>query len=40
LAKETDFLKWNFQDLPDDEFSNDNGVLTLKGRRYPLMIDP
>lgn len=40
LAKEADFLKWNFQGLPDDDFSKDNGVLVLKGRRYPLLIDP
>ncbi len=40
LAKDADFLKWNFQGLPDDEFSKDNGVLVLKGRRYPLLVDP
>ena len=40
LAKEADFLRWSFQGLPDDDFSKDNGVLVLKGRRYPLLIDP
>jgi dynein heavy chain len=40
LTKPTEFLKWSFQGLPDDNFSKDNGVLVTKGRRYPLMIDP
>jgi len=40
LCKATEFLKWSFQGLPDDNFSKDNGVFVTKGRRYPLMIDP
>lgn len=40
LAKPTDLLKWQFQGLPSDQFSSDNGVLVLKGRRFALMIDP
>ena len=40
LVKPTEFLKWSFQGLPNDKFSQDNAVLVTKGRRYPLMIDP
>lgn len=40
LVKPVEFLKWSFQGLPDDQFSKENGVLVVKGRRWPLMIDP
>lgn len=40
LVKPVEFLKWQFQGLPDDHFSKENGVLVTKGRRWPLMIDP
>lgn len=38
--KPIEFLNWNFQGLPDDQFSKENAVLVTKSSRYPLMIDP
>lgn len=31
---------WNMEGLPTDKFSKDNGVITKKANRWPLMIDP
>eukprot|EP00929_Paragymnodinium_shiwhaense_P077086 TRINITY_DN3967_c0_g4_i1.p1 TRINITY_DN3967_c0_g4~~TRINITY_DN3967_c0_g4_i1.p1 ORF type:complete len:2593 (+),score=910.05 TRINITY_DN3967_c0_g4_i1:931-7779(+) len=40
LAKPTEVREWNLDGLPSDDFSTENGVLTTKGRRFPLLIDP
>lgn len=40
LAKPTDVRDWNIQGLPKDDFSTENGVISTRGRRWPLMIDP
>uniref|UniRef100_A0A7S2RVL0 Dynein heavy chain n=1 Tax=Mucochytrium quahogii TaxID=96639 RepID=A0A7S2RVL0_9STRA len=40
LAKPTDVRNWNLAGLPSDSFSTENGVITTRGRRWPLMIDP
>lgn len=40
LADPTDVMEWNMQGLPTDDFSTENGVLVLRGNRWPLMIDP
>jgi len=40
LAKPTDVRNWNLAGLPGDSFSVENGVITTRGRRWPLMIDP
>jgi dynein heavy chain, axonemal len=32
--------KWNLNGLPADAFSRENGIITYKSRRWPLMIDP
>jgi dynein heavy chain len=40
LANPTDVRDWNIQGLPRDEFSTENGVISTRGRRWPLMIDP
>ena len=40
LAKATDVRNWNLAGLPSDNFSTENGVITTRGRRWPLMIDP
>ncbi len=29
-----------FQGLPKDDFSTENGVMVTRGSRWPLMIDP
>lgn len=40
LGKATDIRDWNIQGLPKDDFSTENGVISTRGRRWPLMIDP
>ncbi|XP_056619544.1 dynein axonemal heavy chain 6 [Triplophysa dalaica] len=31
---------WNAEGLPRDTVSTENGILVMRGRRWPLMIDP
>jgi dynein heavy chain, axonemal len=40
LADPADVRDWNIMGLPADAFSTENGVMTTRGRRWPLMIDP
>jgi dynein heavy chain len=40
LADPSIVREWNLQGLPTDDFSTENGVLTTRGRRFPLLIDP
>lgn len=40
LADPSLVREWNLQGLPTDDFSTENGVLTTRGRRFPLLIDP
>ncbi len=40
IGKPTDIRDWNFQGLPSDPFSAENGLIVTRGRRWPLMIDP
>ncbi|TMW60768.1 hypothetical protein Poli38472_000810 [Pythium oligandrum] len=40
LADPTDVRAWNAHGLPRDALSTENGVITTRGKRWPLMIDP
>ncbi|OQR83321.1 dynein heavy chain [Achlya hypogyna] len=40
LADPTDVRHWNAHGLPRDNLSTENGVVTTRGKRWPLMIDP
>ncbi|XP_046389338.1 dynein axonemal heavy chain 2 [Ischnura elegans] len=32
--------EWNFQGLPSDDFSIENGIIVRRSHRWPLIIDP
>lgn len=40
MASQSEIREWNLQKLPTDKFSIENGILTLRSRRWALMIDP
>ena len=40
LSTKVEISEWNSQGLPSDEFSIQNGILTLKTNRFPFCIDP
>jgi dynein heavy chain len=40
LANPVEIREWNIWGLPTDGVSIDNGILTTRGKRWPLMIDP
>ncbi|KAB0803715.1 hypothetical protein PPYR_00685 [Photinus pyralis] len=40
LTNDVEISKWNSENLPPDELSVQNGILTTQGSRFPLCIDP
>jgi hypothetical protein len=40
MVPQLEILRWNFQNLPDDQVSIENGVIVRKAHNWPLMIDP
>ena len=40
LTSEVEISTWNSQGLPSNDLSIQNGILTTKGSRFPLCIDP
>uniref|UniRef100_A0A3Q3E3F5 Dynein axonemal heavy chain 10 n=1 Tax=Labrus bergylta TaxID=56723 RepID=A0A3Q3E3F5_9LABR len=40
LTDEVEISKWGSEGLPPDELSVQNGILTTRGCRFPLCIDP
>jgi len=40
MGNPVEIRDWNLQGLPADSVSINNGVMTVRGKRWPLMIDP
>ncbi|XP_051560675.1 dynein axonemal heavy chain 6 [Myxocyprinus asiaticus] len=40
LGDPYEIRQWNAEGLPRDTVSTENGILVMRGRRWPLMIDP
>eukprot|EP01107_Rhizomastix_libera_P003543 TRINITY_DN1618_c0_g1_i1.p1 TRINITY_DN1618_c0_g1~~TRINITY_DN1618_c0_g1_i1.p1 ORF type:complete len:3854 (-),score=1122.51 TRINITY_DN1618_c0_g1_i1:31-10566(-) len=40
LAEKVQVREWTMKGLPNDSFSIENGALTRRGKRWPLIIDP
>ncbi|KAK9721112.1 ATP-binding dynein motor region [Popillia japonica] len=40
LSDATTVREWNIQGLPTDSFSTENGIIVVRGSRWPLVIDP
>jgi dynein heavy chain len=40
LSNPVEVREWAIWGLPTDSVSVDNGILTTRGKRWPLMIDP
>ncbi|XP_071050357.1 dynein axonemal heavy chain 2 isoform X2 [Onthophagus taurus] len=40
LSDPTSIREWNIQGLPSDAFSTENGIIAVRGTRWPLAIDP
>ncbi|CAK8985673.1 unnamed protein product [Durusdinium trenchii] len=40
MGNPVEIREWNLQGLPADAVSINNGVMVMRGKRWPLMIDP
>ncbi|XP_017772772.1 PREDICTED: dynein heavy chain 2, axonemal [Nicrophorus vespilloides] len=40
LTDPTSIREWIIQGLPSDDFSTENGIIVVRGTRWPLVIDP
>jgi dynein heavy chain len=40
LGNAVEIRTWNLQQLPSDDFSVENAIITKTARRWPLFIDP
>jgi dynein heavy chain len=40
LTSEVEISKWNSEGLPSNDLSIQNGILTTRGSRFPLCVDP
>lgn len=40
MGNPVEIREWNLQSLPADAVSINNGVMVVRGKRWPLMIDP
>lgn len=40
MGNPVEIREWNLQGLPTDSVSTNNGVMVVRGKRWPLMIDP
>ena len=40
LVDDAEIGEWNIQGLPTDELSVQNGIMTTRATRYPVMVDP
>ena len=40
MSSPTEIRDWNLKKLPTDKFSTENAILSLRSKRWPLLIDP
>lgn len=40
LTTDVEVSQWVSENLPPDELSVQNGILTIRGSRFPMCIDP